>query len=85
MDDLSRNLQIASSEQQIRMSCRAAEKLVNESKRKTGKDSPEWIANDEKRDVFRCCITQDLAALEFYHVTICKDELLAVESFLARM
>lgn len=85
MDDLSRNLEIARSEEQIGMRCRATEMLISQCRWNTRKSSPEWIANDEKRNVFRRCVAQDFIALKLYHVAICKDELLAIECFLARM
>jgi len=59
--------------------------LISLCTRRTEKISPERIANDEKGDVFCRCVTQDLVALELYHVAICNDELLSVEGFLARM
>ena len=85
VDDVSGNLQIARSEQQIGMRRCAVETSARRVRQEIRIAPPEWIADDEKRNVFCRCAAQDLVAFELYHIAICKDEFLAVEGFLARM
>ena len=44
---------------------------------------PKGIADDEQRDVFRVCVSQDLIALSLDHVSVSKDEFFPIERFLA--
>lgn len=66
------------------MRCRAgAQILVHISISLMETHAPKWVADNEKGDILVVRISQDFIALCFDHVTIRKDQVFSVISFLA--